>query len=40
MLACRPAALENKEHPPERVTMAGLEVLSGKVEGDFPFFVR
>lgn len=40
MLACRPAAAENKKHPPERVSMAGLEVLSGKVEGDFPFFVR
>lgn len=38
VLARRPAAVENKECPPEQVTMGGLEVLSGKVEGGFPFF--
>lgn len=39
MLARRPAVLENKQRSPEQVSMSGLEVLPGKVQGGFPFFL-
>jgi len=39
MLACRPAAVENKEDPPEQVSVAERGVLPGKVEGGFLLLV-